>query len=326
MTMPNARSLMLPWIDAGHVSTVRMDEALRLSGVAPDTQQWLAFVRAVVLVLGSLCLAFSAVFFIAYNWTELGRYARFGLIEAGLLASVLLYWRLDSNGLPAKMTLTVSVALLGVLLAYFGQTYQTGADPWQLFATWAALMLPWALVGRFAPIWLIWIGLLNLALSLYFMTFFGLFGWLFASPDDLAWLLLALNTLAWVAWEALTPRYPWLGGRWPVRLIATASGVAMTLIVLQGIFESRVSPLLTLPAYAAWLTGVFTVYRARLPDLFMLAGACLTVIVTVTAQLGNWLMDSGGEAGAFLFLSVSVIGQAAAAATWLKRVHREQEA
>ena len=43
-----------------------------------------------------------------------------------------------------RIALLGLLALLGIggLFAYFGQTHQTGADPWQLFALWAALVLP----------------------------------------------------------------------------------------------------------------------------------------------------------------------------------------
>jgi len=45
---------------------------------------------------------------------------------------------------------------IGGLFAYFRQTYQTGADAWQLFALWAALGLPLCLgVGSVVP-WAPW--------------------------------------------------------------------------------------------------------------------------------------------------------------------------
>ena len=46
--------------------------------------------------------------------------------------------------------------LVGGLLALIGQTYQTGADPWQLFALWALLALPWCLGARSDMLWAPW--------------------------------------------------------------------------------------------------------------------------------------------------------------------------
>ena len=83
----------------------------------------------------------------------------------------LAYWRLGPERATGKAALLVAAILLGVLLALFGQTYQTGADTWELFATWAALITPWVIVGRFAGLWMLWLALLNVAIVLYFWFF-----------------------------------------------------------------------------------------------------------------------------------------------------------
>ncbi len=40
-----------------------------------------------------------------------------------------------------------------ILLAVYGQTYQTGADPYELFFGWAILIIGWVAISRFAPLW-----------------------------------------------------------------------------------------------------------------------------------------------------------------------------
>ena len=52
----------------------------------------------------------------------------------------------------AKGCLTIAVLSVGALMALFGQTYQTGADPWQLFFNWAVVIIPFVLISRFTPI------------------------------------------------------------------------------------------------------------------------------------------------------------------------------
>jgi hypothetical protein len=156
----------------------------------------------------------AAVFFIAFSWDALGRFGQFAGAQLLILAAVALYWRLGTVKVTAQVALLVAALLLGALLALYGQTYQTGADPWQLFAAWALLMLPWAAVGRFAPLWLLWLLLLNLSAALYYGARFGLLGVAFASKDDLVWLLFART--AWpVAWEA---------GARPSPVVAVRSG------------------------------------------------------------------------------------------------------
>ena len=73
------------------------------------------------------------------------------------------------------MGLLSAMILVGGLMALFGQTYQTGADPWQLFFNWALLVFPWVLISRFHVMWLVWLGLLNLSVHQYFQVFGGYF-------------------------------------------------------------------------------------------------------------------------------------------------------
>ena len=330
-SMHSVRAQLLHWFDNGAIAAGRGGEALAASGLAPDGRRWLRFVDSVLLLLGGLSLASGVVFFVAYNWDALGRLFQFVLLQAGLLAAVAAWWWLGPRArgedrLAAQVALLVAAVLLGALLALYGQTYQTGADPWQLFGTWALLLLPWAVAGRFAPLWLLWLALLNLTLATYYRARFGLLGAAFASKDDLVWLLFALNGLAWVAWEFAARRLDWLVlARWPVRLIATAAGFALTILVLRAVFDPDSPPfLLAWGAYLAWLAAVYAAYRRRLPDLFMLAGACLSLIVCVTALVAHLLIDGGDAPGLLLLIAVLVIGQAAGAAAWLRHVHAEQ--
>jgi hypothetical protein len=120
---------------------------------------------------------------------------------------------------------------------------------------------------------------------------FGLLGIAFATQDDLVWMLLALNTGAWVVWERASRHFDWLAGfensRWAVRLIASASGFAVTVLVLRAIFDSDSSLVMTWLVYVTWLETM---------------------------------------SGTFLLLALLVMAQAAAAAIWLRKVNTEQQA
>jgi len=318
------RAQMLRWIEAGAILPERIFPALAASGVTPDGKRWRQFIDQLLLALGALGLVCAVGFFVAYNWQMLGRWAQFALVQALMVVAVLVYWQLGTQKATALVALLASALLLGALLALYGQTYQTGADGWQLFASWAVLMFPWVLVGRFTALWLLLLTLLNLATILYFQTFRGLLWIAFNSTDVLLWFLLLLNTTAWICWELAAARYPWLAQRWAVRLIALASGTAITILVQFAIFEPGTMPLLVWLAYAFWLGALYLIYRRRWPDLFMLAGACLSVIVCSTSFLANLILGKTDAGSAFLFLAMLVIAQAASAAVWLRRVHTEQ--
>ncbi|NNK37048.1 MAG: DUF2157 domain-containing protein [Xanthomonadales bacterium] len=321
------RSEVIGWIENGTVPADRIQSALQVTGILPDTGRWLRFLDRLMLALGALSLAASVVFFVAFNWDRLGRFAQFALLQGLLIVAVLFAVKRGPGVLSTQLGLTVAAILLGALLALFGQTYQTGADPWQLFACWALLIVPWVLASRFAPLWLLWLLLLNLSLLQYYDSAFGLLGVAFFTKDDLAWLLLLVNTAAWALWELAGRRFDWLStrrsGRWAVRLVATVSGAVMTVLVLRAIFDPQTLAPPVWLVYFAWLVIVYRVYRRTLPDLFILAGACLSLIVSFTSLFAELMLKGGDLALSFLLLALLVVAQAAFAAVWLRRVHSE---
>lgn len=323
--MESKRSQILQWVAQGVIDKQNAQAALTCVGVLPTAQYWKIFIEQLLLWLGGLALAFSVMFFIAYNWSVMGRFAKFALIESALVVCVLLYLKFDVEKIAAKVALTMATILLGVLLAFYGQTYQTGADPWQLFANWALLMLPWALVAQFAAIWLLWIGLLNLAITLYFQARGGFFWRVVSSTEDMFWILFLFNSLMWLLWELLAQRFSWLAERWAVRLLAIASGASITFLCLYAIFENYSSEAFAVVLYFAWAAVMYLVYRKRIPDLFMLAGLCLSGIVVANSFFARHLLESGDTAGGFFFLTFLVIGMAAGAAVWLKNIYQEQQ-
>lgn len=310
--MGRNRAEMLDWLEAGLVPPGREQSALRAAGAVPGRAEWRAFLARLSLWLGILALAAAVIFFFAFNWDSLGRLAKLGLVEGAILAALLASWRLDLDEIAGKAVLTLLALLVGALLALTGQIYQTGADSWELFAWWAILILPWVAIGRFAPLWLLWLSLLNLAAWLYFS--------LSASGETLLWILLALDGLALVAWEAgHRSGISWLAETWPPRLAAIASGAMATGLAFGSIFDGGIG----LVGWLAWIGLVYYWYRHVRIDLFMLAGGLLSLIVTVAAFLSRLMLDGGGS---FLAIGLAVIGMSAAGALWLNRLAREARA
>jgi len=320
--MTSPRNQIIALIEQGCIAPEKINEALSTSRVEPDGQSWKTFLDYLLLWLGGLALAFAVMFFIAYNWDDLGRFAKFGLLEGLIIMTVLAYWKLDKDKVTAKVSLLTASIFLGVLLALYGQTYQTGADPWQLFFNWALLMLPWALIGRFSVMWILWIGLINMSIILFHMTFRNAFWMLFDSDMSMLWWVFIFNSLALFAWEVLEHRWTWLAERWATRLIALASGTAITWLVIYAIFDHRRGDVVSLFVWLLWMVGLYFIYRMKKPDLFMLAGGCLSGIVVIVSFLSRHMLDRF-EAGAFLLLALVIIGLGTGTAIWLRNVHRE---
>jgi uncharacterized membrane protein len=318
----SARKQIIDWAEQGRLQPGAVRDALALAGVTPDAARWRRFIDVLLLSLGSALIAAGVIFFLAYNWDGIGRFARFALVEGVLAASIAIAWYAGLEKPAGRAALLLASLLTGALLALVGQTYQTGADPYELFAIWALLILPWTLASRMPVLWLLFVTLLNLAVALYFQAFRGLFGIVFGS-GTLVWALFVLDTAALVAWEtAAFSGAAWLKARWAARLLATAGGSLATILGLWAIFEGSDVGVLALPACALWLGAAYFYYRHRRRDLFVLAGGVLSVIVLVSAFLGDKLLGHA-EAGGFLVIGLAVIGMSAAGAWWLKRIATE---
>jgi uncharacterized membrane protein len=320
--MNTPRNQLIELIEHEVIPKEKIGTALTVLKITPDGKSWRTFIDHFLLWLGGLALAFAVMFFIAYNWKDLGHFAKFGMVEGVIVLAVAAYCKLAEGSIASKVSILVATIFLGVLLALYGQTYQTGADPWQLFFNWALLMLPWALIGRFPAIWIIWVALINVSIILYFLTFRGIFGLVFSSESAMLWIAFLFNTLIFIAWQLLATAWQWLSERWAIRLLAVASGVPLTWLVLFSIFDSR--EVLSYPGlvWVLWLVAMHYVYRKVILDLFMLAGCCLSTITVTVSFLGKHMLRHG-DAGAFLFLAFIIIGMGGGAALWLKNVHRE---
>lgn len=318
--MTSNRSQLLELIQAKAISPEKIESVLRATGIRPNNVAWAVYIDQLLLWFGGLALSLSALFFFAFNWNELGRFNKFGMAELLIILAVAVYWWQAHNPLVAKISLLVASILLGVLLALYGQTYQTGADPWQLFFNWALLMLPWAIIGRFAAIWILWIGLLNLSIQLYDGPLGSVFQQVFFSDVGMLWLLFGFNALAFALWEGLATKLEWMAERWAVRLLAVAAGVPITWLAVLSIFDQTDAI-----AGITWCAGsalLAVVYQKVIKDLFMLAGLCLSGIGVVSCFFIEHIFNINSVDG-FLILAVLIILLGGGAAMWLKHLHKE---
>lgn len=322
--MSARRDIVVDWAERGHIRSEDLSKALAIAGVTPDSRAWIRFLGALLLSLGALLIATGVIFFFAYNWNAIGRFGKFGLLEGTFVAAAAAAWFYGPARPAGQAALLAAALLTGALLALIGQTYQTGADTYQLFAWWAALIVPWVVVSRLPALWLIWIALLNLAIAMYFKAFPGLFGVVF-SGEALLWVLFGVNGVASVIWELTARRGPQgLQGRWAARVLIGATGTMITLLALAAILDRTNVGHLRLLVYLAWLGAMYGYYRRISIDLFALAGAVLSTVIVVAALLGKLMLDSA-EAGGFLFIGLVVIAMSATGAWWLRRIAAEAD-
>lgn len=317
-----ARRRVSQWQAAGVLAPDRAAQARAVLG-ADAPPPWRGFLDALALWLGAALLGAGVIFFIAANWAQLGKFARLGGVQALLVLAVVAAVRLAHRRVAREAALFLAVLLLGALLALLGQTYQTGADTWQLFALWAALALPWTIAARSAVLWLTWIALVDVALALWF----DLHPWRVFGGDDAVSIIGVINFAFLLAWKIAARRLPELEGRVAPRVLAAFAVAPLTFGAAAAVIERNGFGVAVLPWLLATLLLLTPGYRADRRDVAVLAMAALGVIVVVTALLARLLLRQNGDwAGSLLLLVFAVGGQSAAFAVWLRRLAREERA
>ena len=116
---------------------------------------WERYLNLLFLLLTVGFLSSGVVTFIAANWDYLSDLTKIYGLQTLFVFSVMTggyFFMRESRQLAAEKLKLVSVALffsaavlIGAILALVGQTYQTGANTWELFAIWSVCQIPWLL-------------------------------------------------------------------------------------------------------------------------------------------------------------------------------------
>lgn len=321
-------NLRTAWLALVQHHALDRPAALQLESLAPwhePPPQLQRHLWRTVAVLAAALGGLGIVMWIASNWDTLGRPARFALLQgfvAVMYAGAL--WRA-----AARVPLGI-LALLGTgaLFAYFGQTYQTGADPWQLFAWWAVLTLPLAVAGRSDALWAPWVLVATTGIALWAQAHTG-HRWR-VLPQDLGVHLLALSAALGVT-AAMLP-VPALqrvtgAGLWSLR---TAGALAITLVTttaLPALFHSPVAPHYALGLLLLAGTAAVTGQR-RCFDLFLLSASTLGLNVLLVTGLARLLLEGsrGDLIGGLLMVGLMAAGLLAGSVQLVMRMARNAQA
>ena len=284
--------------------------------------QFTTYLQRGAAVLAAALGGFGLVLWIAANWDAMGHMGHFGLLQ-GLVLATGLGATLHSK---ARAPLGLLAFLgIGALFAYFGQTYQTGADPWQLFALWAALALPLCLGARSDVLWAPWALVVVTGISLWTQTYSG-HRWS-VQPDQLAVHLLAWSASLVLA-GVLSPALSRVtgAGAWSFRTAVTLSVLAIGLTALGGLFHRSVQAQypLGLLVFAAALAGLNT--RGWF-DVFGVSAVVLGLNVLLVGGLARWMFEGGGNGiGQLMLLGLLAAGLLGASVSGILKLSRQHAA
>jgi len=323
---------VLHWAENRQLTAAQVARVEALAALAPSRAAWAQAAERFCTVAGALLLTAAVVFFFAYNWDEMARYAKFGLAAGALLACVAVALASRPAGLAWQSALFGAAVCTGALLALIGQTYQTGADIWELFAAWTALMLPFVLLARAWPAWLLCMAVSNL------------WGGRMLEQDGTLWQIGAIDPAVklalWCLLNVLWWLAAWRGGRWmlsaPTRLLERVGAA----LVLTGLTMGAVVGLWAGESWAAKRMGGFVVYvpvfmlvagagfwyyRQRRLDIVML-GILGVASVTLGVSVLIRILVASGDAMVFSMFVVAAFVMVASGYLlgWLRGLYRQQ--
>jgi len=306
------------------------DEAFRaaLKVVRPPSV-WFAWAERQLLFFGSALLLSGIMFFFAYNWAAMGKFIKLGMIEAGLVACALGAYKLGLHKLTGKVLLLSASVLLGILMAVYGQTYQTGADAYELFVGWAVLIFGWVVISEFAALWLFWLVLLNTGFILYWIQVVDPVH----SLDDwqpIFLLLGALNGVALVLREiAVKKGFTFLDGKWLGGLLVTAVLTAFTVPAMSVIFDHHYyyGEPVSIGYAVPWplvAVGAYLCYRRLWPNMLAVALILMNACLLVLCAIGRLMFDGHryyyNEEILFLVFALIIIAVVSLTAFGLKKI------
>lgn len=250
-----------------------------------DAEFWTRWASRALLALGAGHLLAGIIYFFAYNWDSLSTIAKFAILQGGIVISAVLALVAKLDRPVGEVLLIGATVLVGTLLVVISQVYQTGADAYGLFATWALLVVPWVLASRSAGHWFVWLVIVFVAANLY--AFQELVPRGVISTADLSAYLSVGAALILVAREgALRAGMEWLAAGWTRAILAFA--------VLIIVFPSATTNVLGWDN-AAICTVTFVILMLVLAGVYVRLLPDFPVVAICVGFLTLFLMAVGGR-------------------------------
>ncbi|SFG76930.1 DUF2157 domain-containing protein [Pontibacter chinhatensis] len=279
-----------------------IEDKLRNEELYATPRDWATFARLFLLGTGASFTLAGIVFFFAYNWADMHKFVKLGMLQFLLLATTFAALVPRFSKTIRNVLLTASAVLVGVLFSVYGQIYQTGANAFDFFWGWTYCVVLWVLVANFQPLWFIFLVLLNTTFILYTQQMAT--HWGFALVMDA---LFILNAAAVVVWEVLAAKgRVRVQHRWFPRIIGLAAVTAITISMISLLFSSLREDYGLALFLGLGMCGGAIWYGLRVRELFYLTAVPFSAIAFLTAvfvKIGENLPEL-----TLLFVTLFVIG------------------
>lgn len=260
---------------------------------------WLKFINLLFISLGIGFTTAGIIFFFAYNWSDLHKFIKIGLIEALIIITTLIivFTKVSIN--IKNIILTGTSILVGVLFAVFGQIYQTGANAYDFFLGWTMAITIWVVISNFAPLWLLFITLVNTTILLYIEQvahdWSSAFVFLLLFVINTLFLVLALLCNKKIN-EVTTPI-------WFTNLIALVALTYSTIGICIGIFNEKDVYFIPLLLITLVVSIIGFKHSIKVKNTFYLSIISFSIIIIFSTLF----IKLSHDANMFFFISLFVI-------------------
>lgn len=297
----------------------------------PSEPEWRRALVVFGRVAGALSLGFGVVFFIAANWSALSPLGRIGLLQGLFVLTILVALMRPPPRVAGQAALLLAVVGVGAMFALFGQTYQTGADVYELFFLWAALALPFAIAARWSPVTALWLVVLNLGIARFC-------GWL--PGQHPLWMALGMFGDSWslrlvlAMWAnlAVWALLQWAAGRyrqmadiapeWLRQALLVVALVYGTVGMCIGIVAPGDGLGLSLPLFLLACAAIATYAIRRHNDVLPIAALAASAVAIGVALIIEWVRWSGDGAALFFALTTWLVLSSSVCAWGLMQLNR----
>lgn len=260
-----------------------------------NKETWGKFLRLFFMSLGVGFTVSGLVFFFAYNWDYMHKFAKIGLIEGLLIATTIFVFLPKLNSNIRNIILTGASLLVGVFFAVFGQIYQTGANAYDFFLGWTIFISLWVFISNFPPLWLLYLVLINTTFIMYSQQ---------VAKD---WSTVFICTLLFVINAALLLSTISFGKKlvpnWFINTVALAAASYSTVGIVIGVFDEQQAafPMLLLMTALVYFLGFWQGLRTK--NVVYLSIIPFSIIIIFSALLIK--ISDGGTM--FLLVSIFII-------------------
>lgn len=280
------------------LTDTEINKALK-ENVYNNKESWQKFLKLFLITLGVGFTVTGIIFFFAYNWAYLHKFAKIGLTQSLIIITTALALFPKIKTGTRKIILTGAAVLVGVLFAVFGQIYQTGANAYDFFLAWTIFISLWVIISNFSPLWLLYIVLANTTFILYTQQVAKDWSEVFVFT-----LLFILNSLVLVS-TILLSRNKNISTipNWFIYIIALTTVTYATIGIVIGMFENYHFSFPVLIATVSLLfAGLFS-YGLKTKSVFYLSIIPFSIIII----LSSLILKKSDREVIFLFLSLFII-------------------